>query len=153
MGDASRDGMGSKADMISSKFNEVARNEIWREHVHKEDRRPRDQAPFQINPHNLVAMCPKPNQTDPAQISKASAEQTPEMAELAAKLERKRGMGGVTELESEETGYFADRALLAGRFKTNRRWYKGKSSCDITQYADRYTTSFGSNPFADKGSR
>ena len=48
------------------------------------------------------------------QMSKLGSETTPEMAELAAKLERKRGMGGVTELESEETGYFAERALLAG---------------------------------------
>ena len=45
MADANRDMMGSKADMISAKFDEVSRNAIWREHVHKEDARPRDHAP------------------------------------------------------------------------------------------------------------
>lgn len=155
MADANRDMMGSKADMISAKFDEVSRNAIWREHVHKEDARPRDHAPFQINPHNLNVLCPKPGQVDPTKLASGDGAVSAELAELRAKLERKRGAGGVTECESEVTGFFHQRALLAGRFKTNKRWFKGKSSCDITRYADAYATMNPQHqgPFSDKGSR
>ena len=42
--------MGSKADMISSKIDEVSRNSIWREHVKKEDAKEITATPFQVNP-------------------------------------------------------------------------------------------------------
>jgi hypothetical protein len=72
---------------------------------------------------------------------------------LEAKLKR-RPPGAISETESQEAGWYNDRAHKeAGRLKTNRRWFKGNRQCDITSYADAYATMSGKNPFADKSTR
>lgn len=60
MGDkgSNSDMMGSRADMISMKIDEVARNQIWREHLVKEAKLEGPQMEFQFNPatgraHNM----------------------------------------------------------------------------------------------------
>jgi hypothetical protein len=58
-GGGGRDMMGSKADMISSKMDAVSRNEIWREHVKKEDALKVDAAPFQVNSKKAVTVTGK----------------------------------------------------------------------------------------------
>ncbi len=45
-GKSKRDLMGSKADMISTKFNEVQRNSIWCEHAKKEQKMQPEPNPF-----------------------------------------------------------------------------------------------------------
>jgi hypothetical protein len=145
------DMMGSKADMISAKIDEVSRNEIWREHVHKEDGRKRDNAPFQMNPNTLATIAVKPTQIDPTRMKGSTEEEKREIAALEKKLQRR--MQSLTETEANEVGHLDSEMYNKDRVRTNRRWYKGKASCDITLYADAYTTMSGQNPFSDKGSR
>lgn len=45
------DMMGSRADMISMKIDEVARNQIWREHLVKESKLEGPITGFQFNPN------------------------------------------------------------------------------------------------------
>ena len=81
----------------------------------------------------------------------AYAEQK-EIEALEAKLKR-RPPGSISETESQQAGWLNDRGHAATRLKTNRRWFKGRGTCDITAYADAYTTMSGQNPFADKSTR
>ena len=54
--------MGSKADMISSKFDEVSRIQIWREHLEKEQKLQEFNETFHLNPHTLVTVAGKPTE-------------------------------------------------------------------------------------------
>ena len=55
------DMMGSRADMISMKIDEVYRNQIWREHLVKESKLEGPLTDFQFNPntgiHHLHFSC------------------------------------------------------------------------------------------------
>merc|ERR1719446_280212 len=112
--------MGSKADMISSKIDEVSRNQIWRETSSiLEDNRPRDTAPFQCNPNKLDTIAVPPQQLDPTQMHGSTPEEQKEIEALEAKLKR-RPPGSISETESQQAGWLNDRGHAATRLKTNR---------------------------------
>ena len=57
--------------------NTVAHNEIWREHVRKEDSLYRAPAPFRVDPKTIRPMPEKPNRTDPNTAHQVGREDVP----------------------------------------------------------------------------
>ncbi|RHZ01921.1 hypothetical protein DYB37_003307 [Aphanomyces astaci] len=40
-----------------------------------------------------------------------------------------------------------------GRGAVSKRWYRGRGSTDVTEFAENYCTMAGCSPFADKSTR
>lgn len=68
--------MGSKSDMISVKFDEVCRNQIWREHLVKEAKLEGELIPFQFNPSKVNSVSEKPTLMDPRKLGQVDTSST-----------------------------------------------------------------------------
>ena len=61
---------GSRNDMISDKFNAVAKIKIFTEMVQREKKNMKINGKFSVNPKSLVYLPLKPTQLDPVQLQK-----------------------------------------------------------------------------------
>jgi hypothetical protein len=81
-GKGTSDMMGSKADMISKKLDEVKRNKIWMEHVDKEDKEAGENAgantsKFQHTVNTLIPITLDPNRVDFSKINELAISSEP----------------------------------------------------------------------------
>lgn len=133
----------SKADMISTKINPVARNAIWREHVAKEERSQVLRVDFTMNPKTMFGFTEKPNK--PAWTGSNGRSEDDEVTRVLAEAElppKQRYHWPQT--SSMEIGWMTDPLIEKEKGIQNR---KGIKSSDITRYAERYVESHGHNPF------
>ena len=141
-------GLGTKSDMISSKFDEVQRNQIWREHIGKEYRTQTLCETFHVNPNTLTPLPLKPGEMDPSKPGKYTQSRGGEGGELPEGLKRSqmapREKSDFPMTEAQELGWDASEAKL------NKRWYYTRESSEVTKYASAYVAMAGISPYADK---
>jgi hypothetical protein len=148
-----RDMMGSKADMISFKIPEVARQQIFAEFVNKANARIDgvEKNQFQVNPRRLPAtVCTKETNHDPTTVGKNTQYSQEEIDKMMAKLNETH-TSAATENEyrtsAMENGALWKNHFEKDRNQTNQRWNKSMRQCDETKYANAYTESKGESNF------
>lgn len=133
----------SRADMISMKIDPVARNQIWREHVQKEERAQVLRLDFTMNPKTMYGFTEKPNK--PAWVNPntdgTDDEVTRVLAEAALPPKQRYHW---PQTSAMEVGWLTDPLLEREK---GEQYKKGIVSCEITKYAERYVESHGHNPF------
>lgn len=144
-----------KRESQASKIDEVARNQIWRERLRAEYESESALTPFQLNPKTLSSVAIKPTMTHPADF--ATIHDDPETEKIAAKLKdhlkKPQERSSMPMTEAQRIGWLHEMAEKGIRADMQKRMFKGRGSCDVTQFADTYCTMAGCSPFADKSTR
>mmetsp|Transcript_11853 Transcript_11853/g.23691 ORF Transcript_11853/g.23691 Transcript_11853/m.23691 type:complete len:149 (+) Transcript_11853:50-496(+) len=130
------------------KFDQVAINSIWREHIKKERAILKLNDKFRLNPKALTAnmITEKPN-VPPERLGYTITAEPEMIAELDSVLKETKKVPTEKYSEpatsSQEVGWYS-KTLMDGRKKF------GVSNCEITSYANAYCQAMGRNPFARK---
>ncbi|KAH9125255.1 hypothetical protein AeMF1_004096 [Aphanomyces euteiches] len=141
------------------KCDEVSKNQIWREHLKKELLMEGPSTPFQFNPKTLSSVTPKPTSMKPSDFSKAepldSANSIANEVEAKVKqnVKKPQEISEMPMTEAQKIGWAHEHAWKHGRGAVNKRWYRGRGSTDVTDFAENYVTMAGCSPFADKSTR
>ncbi|KAF0719329.1 Aste57867_1113 [Aphanomyces stellatus] len=140
------------------KCDEVAKNQIWREHLKKELLMEGPSTPFQFNPKTLSSVSPKPTMMKPSDFN-SNNEDLP--GSISSDVEQKvkqnvkkpQEISDIPMTEAQKIGWAHEEAWKHGRTAVSKRWYRGRGSTDVTEFADNYCTMAGCSPFADKSTR
>jgi hypothetical protein len=144
---------GSRNDMISDKFNAVAKIKIFTEMVQREKKNMKINGKFSVNPKSLVYHPLKPTQLDPVQLQKQldapddSSKMDPELTKKIAdsrKTPQEKNKWPIT--SSERIGWLWKEGVK--EHKDDKRWKKPLASCEETKYAKAYVMSMGKSPYA-----
>ncbi len=145
---------GSRSDMISDKFNAVAKNQIWAECVRREKKSTDNmlEGKFSINPNKLDYLPLKPTQLDPVELQKALDDDSdikmdPELSKKIADSKR---------LPQEKTKWPMTSNQIIGwmwkegvkEHEDDKKWSQSLSSCAETRYAKAYVMMSGKSPYA-----
>ncbi|QDZ23806.1 hypothetical protein HOP50_11g63460 [Chloropicon primus] len=142
---------GSRADMLSSKIDEVSRNRIWEEHCTKEVAKLQMNTHFAINdPTKMDCLPEKPNYVYPKiKLSDGDVElATTKLSAVCSKKDvhldpsEKHPLPMTT---SQEYGW-----IHTALVKPNEMFAHKLNSCDITKYANAYYSMSGTTPFSRK---
>lgn len=141
-------------DCVDKLVSEVARNEIWREHIRKEDKiasKVKNQSTYRLNLSKLTknVMAPKPTARqvkDDAPIVNGSADGQV-VEQVLADLEkqtspRPAARTSVPPTASGEVGWM----LGYSKSVFQKRWRRDRAMSDVTKYADQ-SWRLGRNPF------
>ena len=148
---------GSRNDMISSKFNAIAKNQIWREILMRERKQAPTHGKFTINPKKLDTLTAKCHHINPVELQKdvedlGTREETDEARELREKMEeslrtpQEKSKWPMT--SSQTLGWMWQEGQ--DNYKQNQRWNQSLSSCEETRYAKAYVMMSGKSPYASK---
>eukprot|EP00622_Pseudochattonella_farcimen_P001486 FR736195.1.p1 GENE.FR736195.1~~FR736195.1.p1 ORF type:complete len:160 (+),score=7.05 FR736195.1:65-544(+) len=144
--------------------SEVARNSIWREHVRKEDKIKRPPVPFQLHPKRLAPIPMKVQLQDPRSAhqmdingdGRISAVEVERYGKAFAALDEMAKMPTAKQStsfsEAQEVGWMLERPASQRLQRSSSKWNRGRSSCDITSYADSYATMAKCSPFSKSAS-
>jgi len=144
---------GSRNDMISSKFNAVAKNQIWAECVRRETKGlPKLEGKFSVNPNKLVYMPLKPTQLNPYELQKtldsgSEAHMDPELSkkiEDSRKTPQEKSKWPMT--ANQRIGWLWKEGVK--EHEDDKKWSQSLSSCAETRYAKAYVMMSGKSPFA-----
>jgi hypothetical protein len=144
---------GSRNDMISSKFNAVAKNQIWAECVRRETKGlPPNEGTFSVNPNKLDYMPLKPTQLDPFALQRtldsgSQAQMDPELSkkiEDSRKTPQEKSKWPMT--ASQRIGWLWQEGVK--EHEADKKWSQSLVSCDETKYAKAYVMMSGKSPFA-----
>ena len=144
---------GSRNDMISDKFNAVAKNQIFKEMVRREMKNVGKIGKFSINPNKMDYLPLKPTQLDPVALQKqldAPAEDLkmdPELSKKIAdskKTPQEKNKWPVT--SAQRLGWLWQEGVK--EHKGDARWNQSLSSCAETRYAKAYVMMSGKSPYA-----
>ncbi|KDO27519.1 hypothetical protein SPRG_06786 [Saprolegnia parasitica CBS 223.65] len=140
-----------------AKTDEVSRNQIWREHLKKELLTEGPSTAFQFNPKTLSSVAPKPTSMQPSDFTATHATNAAPPNEIETKvrqgIKNPQERSDVPSTEAQKIGWAHDQAWKNGRAETNKRWYRGRGSTDVTVFAENYCAMAGCSPFADKSTR
>jgi hypothetical protein len=149
---------GSRNDMISSKFNAIAKNKIWREILERERKQAPTHGKFNVNPKKLLTLTAKCHHINPMELQKEvemdpdSREETDEARELREKMEeslRPPQEKSKWPMTSNQTlGWMWQEGQ--DNYNQNKRWNQSLSSCEETRYAKAYVMMSGKSPYASK---
>jgi hypothetical protein len=139
-------------DCVDKLVSEVARNEIWREHIRKEsamsDKHLGTQT-YRLNVSNLGKniMAPKPTARQEDGGATVSAKTTEVVDQVMADLEKQTSprpaeRTSVPPTANGEIGWM----LGYSKSMFRMRWKKDRGLCDVTRYADQ-SWRLGRNPF------
>ncbi|ETV69762.1 hypothetical protein H257_14599 [Aphanomyces astaci] len=145
-----------KAAGVVVKCDEVSKNQIWREHLKKELLMEGPSTPFQFNPKTLSSVTPKPTMMKPSDFSRTDpvGSTSNEVAEkVKQNVKKPQEISAVPMTEAQKVGWAHDQAWKNGRGAVSKRWYRGRGSTDVTEFAENYCTMAGCSPFADKSTR
>ena len=144
---------GSRNDMISDKFNAVAKNQIFTEMVRREMKNVGKVGKFSINPNKMDYLPLKPTQLDPVALQKqldAPAEDLkmdPELSKKIAdskKTPQEKNKWPVT--SAQRLGWLWQEGVK--EHEADARWNQSLSSCAETRYAKAYVMMSGKSPYA-----
>eukprot|EP00164_Ancoracysta_twista_P001665 GFYU01002187.1.p2 GENE.GFYU01002187.1~~GFYU01002187.1.p2 ORF type:complete len:128 (-),score=23.55 GFYU01002187.1:297-680(-) len=123
-------------------YNEVSVNAQWKERIKKELSTQQLNTEFALNPKKLEIICEKPNLCDPREESTVAVKgDILDLILAPHRTPHEKYSKPVT--ASHEYGW-ENRPLT----KPSARFHHGRSTCDITQYADAYVTMSGKSPYA-----
>lgn len=141
-------------DCVDKLVSEVARNEIWREHIRKEDKiasKKGQQSTYRLNLSKLTknVMAPKPTARQEKDDGRGdSAREGAVVEQVLADLEkqtspRPAARTSVPPTASGEVGW------MLGYSKSifQKRWRRDRAMSDVTRYADE-SWRLGRSPFA-----
>ncbi|CAM9338524.1 unnamed protein product [Ascophyllum nodosum] len=150
--------------------DEVARQAIWAEVIKKENAVICQPHRFFLNPNKSVFMSRKPTEVDPRvyetdSLSEGQRVAAGEAFAVKSAQEVGRMQQGGTEhcalnaasaklwkTEAQRWGsFYGERAPGTDPFTSQRScWWKPRSTCDVTEYGDRYYEMTGTSPYARK---
>ena len=149
-------------DEPSHLVSEVARNEIWREHIRKENQSVSSpsQSSFRLNVKSLNILATKPHAADPT----AKPDTSGVRSKLKLDKHSENGLfgvmppvtapkSGVPTTASQEYGWLLNRRTHKSIASFRERWHKGHSKCDVTSYADSFAVMTRKSPFSAKSQR
>ena len=148
---------GSRNDMISSKFNAIAKNKIWREILKRENKQVPAERHFTINPNKLGTLTAKCHHINPVELQRdsdgqGSAGESEEAKELRMRMEdalRAPQEKSKWPMTSNQTlGWMWQEGQ--DNYIRNKRWNQSLSSCEETRYAKAYVMMSGKSPYASK---
>eukprot|EP00500_Bicosoecida_sp_ms1_P004354 CAMPEP_0203807772 /NCGR_PEP_ID=MMETSP0115-20131106/1245_1 /ASSEMBLY_ACC=CAM_ASM_000227 /TAXON_ID=33651 /ORGANISM="Bicosoecid sp, Strain ms1" /LENGTH=195 /DNA_ID=CAMNT_0050716457 /DNA_START=25 /DNA_END=609 /DNA_ORIENTATION=+ len=134
--------MGSKNDMIGSKFDEVSRNQIWREFLRKEARLPPKTCKFVINPKTVKPLAPKPGQREPE-----AKDDDPDFVSLKTTLRKAQ------EVPTDKFDFPATASQEIGWYwkdNVREKYMHARTKCTETKYAESYYAMAGTSPYAKR---
>lgn len=144
---------GSRAEMISTKIDEVSRNSIWREHCTKERHMLKLNTNFFIaNPSSMPTISDKPNYVVPSvKLNQKDMDEAARTLKEVCSVKNKdllpyeKFEAPIT--STHEIGWHTKTQLV----KKHPMFHHARASCDITQYADAYYAMSGTTPYSRKG--
>nr|CCA22898.1 cleavage induced hypothetical protein [Albugo laibachii Nc14] len=144
-------------DAKTAAFDEVARNQIWREQLRKEYEQESTLTPFQLNLKTLHSIPLKPTQVHPTAFAAHAHERQDGSQEVSAKLQafhkKHNEKSNAPQTETQRIGWHYQTALEGVQWELQQRMYKGRGSCDVTKFASSYCAMAGCSPFAEKDIR
>lgn len=152
------------SDAVDSLVNEVARNEIWREHIKKENSILEDthnRSSFRLNVKRLKEgvlatkpeKMPAPGTAKKDGSMKLSLDKSSQDQLFGVMPPITAQKSGVPSTASQEYGWLLNRRCHSSIAAFRQRWAKGKTTCDVTQYADSFATMTKNSPFSARAQR